>query len=285
MHSVGVVLIKQKAGARSLWKSGGKKQQLREESKALLHSELGCKPGQTSGRYMLWMTRPFVVPAQDFPDLRPNISVLMLKCIVSSAICLSIALCIKQIMEKACCFVTFRAYSLRNLFIHTEVPAISDTESQCSRETTEALLIPRGVNPRLCNQLIIKFTELSKKADSTPGKTGGLWLYHTDYPSTDIHHYKAQSSTIKVSIRLNWVINPPQALSLSPRVPSLGMAPEPSQVNSSSSLMITSTINPLMGQKHPLIGLLGRSHLVLNAFQLNLTKACWLCYDIAPPYY
>lgn len=32
------------------------KKQLREESKALLHSELGCKPGQTSCRCMLWMT-------------------------------------------------------------------------------------------------------------------------------------------------------------------------------------------------------------------------------------
>lgn len=64
---------------------------------------------------------PFVLPAQDFTDLWLNISVLMLKCIVSSAICLSIALCFKKIMGKPCCFVTYRAYSLRNLFIHAEV--------------------------------------------------------------------------------------------------------------------------------------------------------------------
>ena len=40
-----------------------------------------------------------------------------------------------------------------------------------------------------------------------------------------------------------------------------------------------------MGHKYPFIDLLGRSYLVLNASQPNLTKACWLCYDIAPPYY
>lgn len=63
------------------------------------------------------------------------------------------------------------------------------------------------------------------------------------------------------------------------------MTPQPPQANVSSSLMIMSTINPLMGHKHPFIDLLGRVYLVLNASQPNLTKACWLCYDIVPPYY
>ena len=40
-----------------------------------------------------------------------------------------------------------------------------------------------------------------------------------------------------------------------------------------------------MGHEHPLIDLVGRLYLEMNASQLNLIKACWLCFDIAPPYY
>lgn len=148
-----------------------------------------------------------------------------------------------------------------------------------------------------CNPLVIKFTDEGKKADWSMTKSWGLRIKLSGHDSGAIFAIQKYIESPPIfSINPNSVTAlpnyPPKPTtrskivltSLTPSLRVSKIAPASSTLNPKVIKKENEVIQPPQPQ-NPLLDVMDQAFLMLNNTQPNLTKECWLCYDIKPPYY
>lgn len=133
-----------------------------------------------------------------------------------------------------------------------------------------------------CHPLRVTFTEKGKKAtDWLKGYTWGLRFYLRGYDEGLIFTVKLQEEALYTSLGSNPVLSPirPQPKLQKP----LASPRLPERVRRDVSSIVPTT-EPLREGSH-LFDLVEKAFKVLNATNPEATESCWLCYDMAPPYF
>lgn len=133
-----------------------------------------------------------------------------------------------------------------------------------------------------CHPLRVTFTEKGKKATNwLKGYTWGLRFYLRGYDEGLIFTVKLQEEALYTSLGSNPVLSPirPQ-----PKLQKPLTSPRlPERVRRDVSSIVPTT-EPLREGSH-LFDLVKKAFKVLNATDPKATESCWLCYDLAPPYF
>lgn len=133
-----------------------------------------------------------------------------------------------------------------------------------------------------CNQLLIRFKDKGRSHNWLTGKNFGIrqYLSGTDYGG--IIQLRLQVSPApSVLIGPNMVLPPPVK------------RPDPTTALAADTLKPTNPVTPVIPNRAPKIkttrdsmtALIQHTFLTLNHSNPNLTKSCWLCYDVSPPFY
>lgn len=140
-----------------------------------------------------------------------------------------------------------------------------------------------------CHPLRVTFTEPGKKATQwTKGYKWGLRMYIDSYDHGLLFTIKLKIETPYTSVGPNKVLAPaipqPGSQSARPKPPSPSAASGTINPPEGMAAAIPAASLEHQGNSH-LTNLVREAFKVINATNPEATKSCWLCYDVAPPYY
>ncbi|XP_047373772.1 LOW QUALITY PROTEIN: uncharacterized protein LOC124959244 [Sciurus carolinensis] len=153
-----------------------------------------------------------------------------------------------------------------------------------------------------CNHLSITFTDKGRQDKQwMRTRSWGLRLYAEGPDMGIVFTVRMVIKFFTQPLGPNLILHPPaQRVPVIPPtrgpriiklVTSLPNTPQPTTHSLSTPYLRTnqphtqSIVDSILTEAHPLLSLLSRSFLVLNATYPNWTRSCWLCYDTVPPYY
>ncbi|XP_075855812.1 negative regulator of P-body association isoform X1 [Microcebus murinus] len=136
-----------------------------------------------------------------------------------------------------------------------------------------------------CNLIRVKFTEEGKRDKRwITGLSWGICLYRRPYLCS-LMYIKLKVTLLPVAVGPNQVLHPRPVTvwpgPVAPRTPSNTGIPQTQPTGTGSPRGSLSNEEPT----DPLWKMLTAAYETLNRTNPNATKACWLCYDVRPPFY